>query len=266
MIAAIIPARNEAENLPKIYKCISTLPFDKIITVVNGCTDNTLDVIAKQKPLNHFMIYFNKPLGVDVPRAVGAWKAYAMGCKKFCFIDGDMIGDIRPALLNIITALHSGTDLALTNCYPIISRRSPLTNSVLQFRGKLNRLLGYYNSLGLACPSHGPHGISARLLRLTPASDLAIPPTMLVHAEKHNLKVDVASAIAHQELGSPARDASHAVKMGHTIIGDCLEAISLVKGEKRSRIFQDFKFDGYNSERRFDLLKEYSEVMISQTW
>lgn len=266
MLAAIIPARNEAENLQFLYSSLSGLPFDKIITVVNGSNDNTLDVVLKQKNPNNFMIYFNKPLGVDIPRAIGAWKAYLMGCTGFCFIDGDLTGNIRTVLLDIISELQSGTDLALTNCYPLLTRRSTLTNNVLHFRGELNRMLDLYDSIGLASPSHGPHGISRCLLSTIPLAYLGVPPTLLVYAQKNNLKVKVASSFPHSKLGSAIKDNSHAIKMAHTIIGDCIEATFLAKREHRIRTFQNFNFDGYNSERRFDLLKEYSEVVPTITW
>lgn len=261
MLAAIIPARNEAHNLPIIYECLATLPFDKIITVVNGCIDDTLQVISRHAPKNHFMIYFSKPLGVDVPRAIGALKALAMGCTHFCFVDGDMSGDIRKALLSIITSIQGDTDLALINCYPIIRQRTPLTNTVLHFRGKLNRLLDLYNDIGLASPSHGPHGISSRLLRLVPPWDLAIPPSLLVHAYHHNLNIKVVDALPHQKLGSTPRNESHAISMAHTIVGDCLEAISMVHTQPRTRIYQGFEFSGYDPERRFDILHEYVKTV-----
>lgn len=261
MLVAIIPARNEAHNLPRIYQCLATLPFDKIITVVNGCIDDTLQVISNHAPKNHFMLYFNKPLGVDIPRAVGAIKALAMGCTHFCFVDGDMSGDIRKPLLSIITSLQKDTHLALINCYPVINQRTPLTNTVLHFRGKLNRLLDLYNDIGLATPSHGPHGISSQLLRRVPLCDLATPPALLVHAYRNGLSVKVADALPHYKLGSTARNEDHAMTMAHTIIGDCLEAIAITQNKNKTRSYQGFEFSGYHTERRFDILQEYAETI-----
>ena len=42
MIAAVIPAKNEGETIAEVLEQLKRLPLDRIIAVLNGCTDDTL--------------------------------------------------------------------------------------------------------------------------------------------------------------------------------------------------------------------------------
>lgn len=257
MFAAVIPAQNENIRVKQVIQNLLQLPLDLIIPVVNGCQDNTLDYCMSLTSPKVYAIHFPLPLGIDIPRAVGAHFARSMGAHGVLFIDGDMNGNLFSPLQMLIQEVHNGTDCALTNCYPYISSRHPLARKVLRYREILNRRIGLFDQLGLANPSHGPHAISRKLLDTVPLTALAVPPVEIAYAKIAGLKISVAAAISHHHLGSREKPLLHTKMVAHTIIGDCLEALSILDGTPRHRKEAGFSYDGYNPLRRFDLLESF---------
>ena len=257
--AVVIPARNEALNIGRVLTNIRSLGPDLIVLVLNGCTDNTLEVAISNASKNTHIISFPESLGVDIPRAVGAHYAHRWGIGIITFIDGDMTGHINKAVEELVHNINRGVDLALVNCYPYIGNRFPITRKMLYFRQKLNQELGLLRSLGLAVPSHGPHAVSRRLIKTIGVTPLGIPPVELAMAHFSDLKIRVAAAIPHAQMKSSIKPTSHALLMAETIIGDCIEAIHLARGNPRTREWEGVYFDGYNSSRRWDLLEHAAE-------
>ncbi|MDD2421615.1 MAG: glycosyltransferase [Heliobacteriaceae bacterium] len=257
MWVAVVPAKNEQGRIRRVLQTLSRLPFDLIIPVINGSTDETLNDALDARLNQVHILYFSESLGIDVPRAVGALYAQNIAATGVVFVDGDMTGDIGPTLEQLMATVDQGVDLALTNCYPYITNRESLANEVLKYRGRLNRELGLFSALGLASPSHGPHAVSAGLLAAVPVQELCVPPVMLALARQAGLNIKVAAAIPHRRLGSKTRDGEHARQIAHTIIGDCLEAIHVYRGLPRSRTTKKKTFIGYDSSRRRDILEEF---------
>ncbi len=257
MFAAVIPAQNEETRVKQVLTNISKLPLDFIIPVVNGSQDHTLEACLSMSSPKIYVIYFRESLGIDVPRAVGACFAKQLGSKGVLFVDGDMNGDIFHPLKMLIHSVKSGTDCALTNCYPYIYSRHPLTKKVLRYREILNRKIGLFHQLGLASPSHGPHAISGRLLNTLPIEALAVPPVEIALSKLKGLKVEVATALSHCQLGSQERSLKHTKMVAYTIIGDCLEALSILNKTVRHRSESGIVYDGYHPFRRFDLLEKF---------
>ncbi|MFZ7102189.1 MAG: glycosyltransferase [Peptococcaceae bacterium] len=259
----IIPVKNEAASIIKTLDNCKELNVDLIIPVLNGCEDASKELILSHPLLEKIkIIEFSKPLGIDIPRAVGAAYAYKSGAGTFLFLDGDMQGKIAPHLRKLIHSVnYEQTDVALTNCYPYITLRSSTANTVLRYRERLNRSLGLFSSLGLANPSHGPHAISRRLLEYVPWKALAIPPLSLAMAAANLLKIQVAASIPHDLLLSPLRDDNHSALIAETIIGDCLEAISYLEGKPLNREEGGIRYLGYHPYRKFELLEEYLKAL-----
>lgn len=259
MNSVIIPVKNEAVGIIKTLDNCAKINVHLIITVLNGCTDNSKDLILGhplQKKIK--VIEFPQPLGVDVPRAIGAAYAYKMGSEGFLFLDGDMQGDISANLQDLLIAINlKKTDMALTNCYPFITLRSSIANTVLLYRERLNRSLGLLATLGLANPSHGPHAISRNLLNLIPWNALAIPPLSLAMAAAQKLKIQVATSVPHSLLLSPLRDEEHSTLIAETIIGDCIQALAFIHGQPFTRKEKGILYLGYHPQRNFTLLEEY---------
>jgi len=252
--AVVIPAKNEADGIGKVLTGIRVWAPDLTVVVANGCTDTTIEEAIAAGPANTHVIEFEEPLGIDVPRAVGARYAYELGADTVVFIDGDMSGEITHVILELLAGIDSGTDLALVNCYPYITRRLKLTERMLDFRRLLNFELGLLNTLGVASPCHGPHAISRTLLEKVGFTCLAVPPLELAVAKAQGCNIKVHAAVPHVYLSSKIRANAHSRLVTETIIGDCIEGIRFTRGEERNRLWEGIEYDGYNSQRRWDLL------------
>ncbi|KKM09326.1 hypothetical protein SY88_19360 [Clostridiales bacterium PH28_bin88] len=262
MITAVVPARNEAERIPKVLANLAELPLDAVITVINGCQDRTLQVVRETRIPSLKVLLFREPLGIDVPRAIGAKYSQELGADAVLFVDGDMIGTPPERLAELLSAVRDGCDVALTNCYPGATHRYAFANTVLEARHRLNEELGLFPRLGLASPAHGPHAVSRRFLTTVPLRELAVPPVALVLAAQASLNIDIGTTIPHLRLSSSVRDARHAKMVGDTLVGDSLEALCVLKGEQRWRRWEDRQYLGYHPFRRWDIL----EAVLSGQW
>jgi hypothetical protein len=198
---------------------------------------------------------FNISIGHDVPRAAGL--IYSLNSKGtgFVFVDGDMSGVSYKDINKIISSLKKGSDLVLTDCYPLNYKLSDLALEVLYYRSKLNKLLGIYERIKHATPSHGPHGISKELAENIPLEFICIPPLLLYYSAKNKYKISIGLKKSHINLASVERSEKHNLKIAETIIGDCICTINLIKKGYKSRILNGISYDGFNSERRFDILE-----------
>lgn len=252
MIAVVIPAKNEANNIGSTLDNLRYLPIDLIIPVLNGCTDHTKQILQKHG-LNKKMrlLEFKEPLGIDVPRAVGAFYAYQLGARAVLFIDGDIQGDLSSNLCQLIKAVtNEGGDLALSNCYPYIGYRSMVAKEVVRYREQLNRTLGVFARLGLATPSHGPHCVSKQLLETIDIRSLAIPPMVLALAVEKGLSIQVATSLTDDLWHSQQRGDKHNGLIAETIIGDCIQARQYFLKQPIDRIDQGKAYLGYHKDRR----------------
>lgn len=257
MWSAVVPAWNEENRIGKVLKNLSPLPLNKIIIIANGCRDQTINEIAQFNDSRLDLHIFSSKLGIDVPRALGAKIALDHHSQGVLFIDGDMTGAIETQLLELMGEVERGLDLALTNCYPFIPYRYHHAAVICHFRAKLNRQLDLFQKLGIASPTHGPHGVSRKLLEIIPLKELAIPPVALALARLSELKIGVATRIPHHELESHSRGSKHEEMVFQTIIGDHLEALNIIKAQPRSRLYLGREILGYHSERRFDILETF---------
>ena len=264
MFAVVIPAKNEEKSILAALTTILRLPVSCIILVINGCTDRTFELARSIPDPRLHILYFTEPLGIDIPRAIGALYARHLDVKGALFVDGDMSGDIYQNLLHLITAIESGIDVALTNCYPYITHRQKLANLVLRFRAKLNRELDLLKTLGLATPTHGPHALSERALHVLPFQAIAIPPLTLFWAKKSSLRIKVATSIPHEALHSPRKHREHARLIAETIIGDCLMGLALSRNTPFTRTLGKHELLGYHPERRFDILEQWDQSLKPQ--
>lgn len=104
LVSIIIPAYNEAENIPKICESINTIFSEidyqyEIILVADGCTDNTIEVINEliKTHNNIFFIEFSRNFGHQL--ALKAGLDYANGD---CVISMDCDMQHPPELLPIL--------------------------------------------------------------------------------------------------------------------------------------------------------------------
>jgi glycosyltransferase involved in cell wall biosynthesis len=260
MLAVVMPVKNEEKRLKKTIETLLSIPSDLIIPVINGSSDNSCSIIRQVGSAWIQPLYFKEPLGIDVPRAIGAKAALDKGATAVLFLDGDMSGNIAKNLTELISTVYENqADMVLTNCYPgnYMARLSNLASDVLNARVRLNREIGLEEIIGAASPSHGPHAVSRRFLLSVPLRDIAIPPVSLGLASKCGLSVCVGTAIPHNNLGSPGKDYAHSDLIAETIIGDCIEALHVYKNEKRQRLSGSVEYLGYHPQRRWDLLDRF---------
>ncbi len=254
MFDIVIPAQNEEKSILATLTTALRLPLKRIIVVINGCSDQTLELTRSIPDPHLHILYFEEALGIDIPRAIGAIYAKSLGTEGVLFLDGDMSGNIYTNLEQLVAALEAGVDVALTNCYPYITHRAKLANLVLKFRARLNRELDLLKTLGLATPTHGPHGLSVRALSILEPESLAIPPLSLAQAKRANLAIKVATSIPHEALHSPRKHRRHARLLSETIMGDCVMAIQSAQGLPLERALGKHSLLGYHPARRFDRL------------
>lgn len=264
MYDVVIPAQNEEKSILATLTTALRLPFQRIIPVVNGCSDQTLELIRTIPDPRLHIVYFPEALGIDIPRAVGAVYAKSLHTEGILFLDGDMSGNLYANLEQLLAALDAGVDMALTNCYPYITHRAKLANLVLKFRARVNRELDLYKTLGLATPTHGPHALSARALAALEPESLAIPPLSLVQARRAHLTIKVATSIPHEALRSPRKHRRHARLLSETIMGDCVMAIRAAQGRPPERTVGKHSLLGYHPMRRFDLLRDWQQACTLQ--
>ncbi|WP_432406836.1 glycosyltransferase family 2 protein [Wukongibacter sp. M2B1] len=254
MIYTIVPARNEEEKIHKTLSMLLRTNSDKILVIANGCTDNTLKRVCDINSDRMQILYFNKPLGLDVPRSIGALYAYKSGATGFIFVDGDMIGNISDNINEIILDISSNNiDMGLTDCYDSSYTNSNMAKVLLAFRRQLNLELGIYDKIIHATPSHGPHGVSRKLIDKIGFKILSTPPVELALAVKNKLNIKVSTRIPNHVLRSTTKDEQHASQIAKTIIGDCIEACSIYQDNTPKRGFDGMDFLGYHKGRRFDI-------------
>lgn len=257
MAIAIVPAQNEEAKIATVINNLEKAEVNKIIIVVNGSEDRTLQRVLSLKNPDIQVIYFIDKLGVDIPRAVGAKYAKDLHDDVFLFVDGDMDGKLETNFRQLIDAVREKSlDMALSNCYPegweLKKRSSPLT----KYRIKFIRELELLDTVGIALPSHGPHAVSRALLQEIPLQLLAIPPLSMVWAKQKEKNIGIGTSIPPMNLGSTPRGYTHSLMISETIIGDCLEAICYLRGLPPTRKDNGFEFLGYAPTRRFDILNE----------
>ena len=258
MIAAVVPARNEEENIGHVLDNLAHLyALDCVIPVLNGCTDNTRAMVLSHPLANRLaLIEYPLPLGIDVPRSWGAACALKLGADAILFVDGDLDGEFSNCLQQLVceTAYH-GCDLALTNCYPYIGFRSDTAKTVLHYREQLNRKLKLFSTIGLATPSHGPHCVSRRLLTAIGTDCLSIPPLMLARAAEAKLTIRVAARLTSSQWSSAQRGDVHNQKIADTIIGDCIAARQYISGQPITREDNGVQYLGYRTLESTEFLR-----------
>jgi glycosyltransferase involved in cell wall biosynthesis len=263
VICTIIPCFNEADNIEKVLDEAVKSNTDRILIVDNGSTDGSTDIIKSYNSDKIDLMFFNTPLGHDVPKAAGLFYSLADKGEYFIFVDGDMVGINREDINNLILSLKSGVDLSLTDCYYDGITPSGLAQYVLYFREILNSKLNLFDKIKHSTPSHGPHGISKKLAESLPTEYAAIPPLLLSHAAKNNYSVEIGLQKLHKDMVDDDQSSSHALTMCETLIGDCLSGLSLMKNKTLTRLYKNIEFIGYHKDRRFDILEMITKRKVS---
>jgi glycosyltransferase involved in cell wall biosynthesis len=263
VIYTIIPCFNEVSSIEKVLNAAVNSDTDKVLVVDNGSTDGSTDVIKNYSLNKVDLLYFNTPLGHDIPKAAGLFYSLLDKGEHFIFVDGDMIGVNSKDINSIILSLKSGLDLSLTDCYYDGTTPSGLAQYVLHFREILNSKLNLFDKIKYSTPSHVPHGISKKLAASLPLEYTAIPPLLLSYAAKNNFNIDIGLKKLHKDMVDDNKSSQHALTMCETLIGDCISGLSFIKDKPLIRKYKEIDFVGYHRNRRFDILEMITKKKIS---
>ncbi|MBX6394637.1 MAG: hypothetical protein IRY98_02780, partial [Alicyclobacillaceae bacterium] len=206
------------------------------------------------------LIRWPYPLGVDVPRAVGAAVAVARRARHTLLYDGDWIGDVRHELKGFLRDVERfDVDLALWDLGV-----DHFPDPALQYLWRqMKKKLPFGSRLEGVHPSLGPISLSARLLRAIPISDVAKPPTLLAHAARLGLRVEVLARCPLPRLASAHRRGEHRRAVIEAVTGDTIEALCVLEQRPRSRQFGGKTYIGAHRLRRWDHLHTLCELMTN---
>lgn len=215
-VSVIIPVMNERRTLAAVIRESRKIHKEiEVIVVVNGSTDGSKEIAIK---LGAKVISFDKPLGHDVGRSIGA--AHASG-EYLLFTDGDIV---IPAyqLKPYIVALEKGVDIALNK--HLGGTRKSTVHSVVLAKHALNAILSQSQLQGASLTTI-PHAIRRDALEKIGVEHLAVPPKAQVVAALLGLKV---RAVHYVNVGStnPRKRRKRPDPLEKLIVGDHLEAIS----------------------------------------
>lgn len=215
-VSVIVPIMNERRTLAQVLRqAFLVHPRTEVIAVVNGSTDGSLR-IARASGAQ--VLTFNRPLGHDVGRALGAKVARG---NILLFIDADMV--VPAATLNkFIKAIEQGTDVALNDYSGPTGKK--MVHGVVLAKHALNVFIGRPELAG-ASMTAVPHALSRRALQAIGYRPLAVPPLAHAMLVAHGLKVRRCCAVNVGRLNRIRSRRDRRNLLERLIIGDHLEAI-----------------------------------------
>ncbi|WP_261807679.1 glycosyltransferase [Paenibacillus sp. N3.4] len=185
------------------------------MVVANGSTDGSKRVAAG---LGARIISFDKPLGHDVGRSIGAMHAKG---DILLFLDADFVV-LAKEMIPLIKAVQQGVDVALNKYNGIISKSH--VHRVVLAKYALNAILCRTDLNGASMTSI-PHAISRKALDTIGAENLAVPPLAQAIAIHRGLHIKAAQLVKVGLRNRIRRKANSPDPVGDLIIGDHLEAI-----------------------------------------
>lgn len=227
---AVVPASNEEKTLPEVIRELFKTKVSDIYVIENGSDDHTARV-AEQNGAH--VQSFTMPLGHDVGRAIGA--SLAQSSEGILFVDSDFAVPAEE-LVPFLEAIEAGADIALNDLSSGISTIAK-RDAVTTMKSFLNLVLGCPH-LGACSMTAVPHAIRGRVLNVISVEDLAVPPKAQVRAILSDLKIEpvrFVDVIQRNRYRAKLHSARHGSFLKHLIIGDHIEAISLLihsRGER----------------------------------
>jgi glycosyltransferase involved in cell wall biosynthesis len=215
-VSVIIPLMNERRTIAAVIRQSYKIHKEtEVIVVANGSTDGSKEIALQ---MGTKVISFDKPLGHDVGRSIGA--AEAKG-EYLLFIDGDIV---IPAikLTPFIRALDNGVDIAL-NKYLGAIRKSVVHNVVLA-KHALNTCLSLSKLKGASLTTI-PHAIRREAVEKIGIEHLAVPPKAQAVATWLGLNIQAVHYVNVGSTNPRKRKKIRPDPVEQLIMGDHLEAI-----------------------------------------
>lgn len=215
-VSVIIPVMNERRTLRRVItEAFRVHSRTEVIVVANGSTDGSANIARRSGAK---VLTYDRPLGHDVPRAVGARAARG---EVLLFVDADMV---IPAvkLRAFVEAVAGGIDVALNDYSGPVNKA--VVHGVVLAKHALNALLGRPDLKGASLTAI-PHALSRRALQRIGASALAVPPLAHTMAIREGLKVRRTARVNVGRLNPLRRKRERRHSLEPLIVGDHLEAI-----------------------------------------
>ncbi|MFC5405516.1 glycosyltransferase family 2 protein [Cohnella soli] len=215
-VSVVIPVMNERRTIGRVIREAARVhPQTEVIVVANGSTDGSLEIAQVSGAK---VIVFDRPLGHDVGRAIGAREASG---DILLFIDADMVipaTKLRP----FVDAVAAGTDVALNDYSGPVDKAT--VHGVVLAKHALNALLGREDLQGASLTAI-PHAISRRALTVIGTTALAVPPLAHTIAVREGLKVERSAVVNVGKLNPLRKKRERTHSLEPLIVGDHLEAI-----------------------------------------
>jgi Glycosyltransferases involved in cell wall biogenesis len=212
-VACIITAMNESETLKAQLGELTRLPFEEIIVVLNGSTDNSHEVV-RHYPNRITVVYFDAALGYDVGRAVGA---KVSNSEILLFLDGDMSIGVD-LLLPFIYEMEKGADVVLNPISSLLPKSGRI-DSVSVAKQFLNVCLGRKDLLSDSLTAI-PHALSRNAVKKIGYGVLAVPP--VAHARAVRLGLSILKSPETVDVIT-----SNRIRRGNTGLGNRVERLIL---------------------------------------
>jgi glycosyltransferase involved in cell wall biosynthesis len=225
-VSVIIPAMNEERTIRGVItEARGVHSRCEVIVIVNGSADNTADIARSSGAC---VLSYEQPLGHDAGRSAGAEAAKG---EVLLFLDGDFVvpaSKLRP----FVRAVSQGVDIALNDYSGPV--RSITPHPVVLSKHALNLLLGRPDLKGSSMTAV-PHALSRKGLDTLGSALLSRPPLAHAAAVTAGLHVKAVHAVQVGKLNAVRRKAHGNDPLQQLIVGDHLEAVSLLLQRRGSR-------------------------------
>lgn len=231
-VGCVITAMNESVTLNSQLNELARLPFEEIIVVINGSSDDSYEVV-RNHPGRATIVHFDAALGYDVGRAVGAKVSMS---DILLFLDADMSIGVD-LLLPFIYEAEKGEDLVLNPISPLLppADRRDMVSHVKQF---LNICTGR-KDLQVDSLTAVPHALTRRAIEQIGTSMLAVPPVAYARAIQTGLRITRSplpvNVIAMNRVRQQ-QNVGSGNQVEQLIIGDHLEALFVLMEQASPRL------------------------------
>ena len=227
--SAIIPAGKEPDTIADVIDEVKKAGVNEVIVVLNGADELTK---KKVEASDAIAITFDKSLGHNIPRAIGALHSTGEVC---LFLDSDFVikaEELKPFL----EAIDSGADIVLNDLEPLLDRAHPL-HSVSAAKFFLNMALKRQD-LNINSLTAIPHAIKRSVIEDIGYEVLMSPPLFQSKALLKGYKVEVSDFVdvvkPNKIRAQHKRKKDGRAESTDRILGDHVEALSyLLQIEKR---------------------------------
>ncbi|MEW4282061.1 glycosyltransferase family 2 protein [Priestia koreensis] len=215
-LSVIIPVKNEQGTIQQVIREVKKLCPYEIIVVVNGSTDQTYSLAAKEEVT---VVKYEHALGHDVGRSIGI--KYATG-DILLFVDGDFLV-LAQDLFPFVKAVESGVDMALND----LKLSSNVSHPVTSIKQIFNLFINHKH-LGISSLTAVPHAMNRRILKYCREEDFMVPPLAQAIAAKNGFHIEAVHSVDINPLNRirPGENqvADGLARTGELIIGDYIEA------------------------------------------